>query len=75
VSVESDEPVPFERDESGFYHVTQPMDELTPESVSVTIDGTTYRFEDFQGRVSRSRIYPEVLAYGHCVKVTEDDGP
>jgi hypothetical protein len=66
---------PFEQSEDGTFHVTQPIQGICPDRLTLTVDGDRYIFEDYQGRVSRSRIYPEVLAYGHCVKVTEADGP
>lgn len=70
-AIDDEPPVTLDEDE---FHVLQPAEDVEPEAMSITVDGVRYRFSDYQGKATRSRIYAEVLVYGTCeiVEVADD---
>jgi len=48
----------------GGYLLTQPLKGTSPESITLTYNGTQYRFSDFQETVTHSRFKADVIKYG-----------
>jgi hypothetical protein len=65
----TDDTVPFEVTDAGYYRVIQPLWGVEPESMSVTIDGTQYRLSGYIGKDTQSKVRPDVLVYEFCEQV------
>jgi len=48
----------------GGYLLTQPLNGTPPDSITLTYNGTQYRFSDFQETVKYSRFTADVIKYG-----------
>jgi len=48
----------------GGYLLTQPLNGTPPDSITLTYNGTQYRFSDFQETVTHSRFKADVIKYG-----------
>jgi hypothetical protein len=47
----------------GGYLLTQPLNGTAPDSITLTYNGTQYRFSDFQETVKYSRFTADVIKY------------
>jgi hypothetical protein len=48
----------------GGYLLIQPLNGTAPDSITLTYNGTEYRFTDFQETVKYSRFTADVIKYG-----------
>jgi len=63
---------PFETTEDGLYRVTQPLEGAKPDSIQLTLDGSTYRLSEYRGRDVLSRVNPDILVYANCDVITDE---
>lgn len=69
----SDVSHPFEETDAGNYRVIEPLDGAEPESLCVTLHGTTYRLHGYLGRDIRSKVRAAVLVYENLEVVGDDE--
>jgi hypothetical protein len=55
----------------GQYKVSAPIGGMTPDEVTIRDGATTYRFHDFAGTASTSKVHPDVLLYDSLDVVIE----
>lgn len=54
---------PFEETDAGNYRICQPADGMIPDEMTVVLDGTAYRLQQYVGKDSASKVQPDVLVY------------
>lgn len=64
---------PFETTENGFYRVTEPVEGMEPDLITIRLDGRTFRLSDFAGKDVESHVLPNVLVYRDCEVIEEGD--
>jgi hypothetical protein len=57
--------------DDGLYKVSAPIGGITPDEVTIRDGETTYRFHDFAGTASTSKVHPDVLLYENLAVVRE----